>query len=311
MLTKLIEGLDRYLPSIAVLLPAALIVSGCARPTAPALSGNRDVALAIRSILDAKPAESTDSSLATQAEPTGWATLAGQFRLEGAAPARVALNIDKDTEVCAAGGKQIFSESLVVGGNGGIKGVLVYATTKIPAGDPKWEHESYAATRDAELEFDQKDCVFLSHVFAVRTSQKVKVLNSDPIGHNTNIQPRRGANAFNQTIPASGYASYEPGGESPDPFPVSCSIHPWMSAYMITRDNPFFAVTDDEGKFQIANVPAGVEIEFRVWQEKASYLQNVTVNGQATTWSKGRLAVTLNPDERRELDVIVQPAAFQ
>jgi len=297
--------------SIVGLLLLGVVTTGCARPTAPALSGNAEVAMAMRAILDAKPSEASGDTSTVQAEPTGWATLAGQFRLEGSAPSPLALNVDKDTEVCAAAGKQIFSESLVVGSTGGIRGVLIYATTKFPEGNPKWEHESYAATRNAEIEFDQKNCVFLTHVFAVRTTQNVKVLNSDPIGHNTNIQPRRGANAFNQTIPANGYAAYQPGGESPDPFPVSCSIHPWMSAYMITRENPLFAVTDAEGKFQITNVPAGVELEFRVWQEKASYLQNVTVNGQATTWSKGRVAVTLNPDERRELDVVVQPAAFQ
>ena len=96
------------------------------------------------------------------------------------------------------------------------------------------------------------------------------MLNSDPVGHNTNIAGGGTAATINATIPAAkSYAMYEPGGESPEPFAVSCSIHPWMSAQMIVRDSPYFAVTKPDGTFEIANVPAGVPLEFRVWQEKS------------------------------------------
>jgi len=296
----------------AALLAVAIITAlGCARSTAPALPASEDEALAMRQILDAGGGAASDSeTVKVRAEPTGWATLAGRFRLQGTPPPRIPLNVNKDTEVCAPGGRQVLSEELVVGLSGGIRDVLVFATTELPENDPKWEHPSYAAARDAEVEFDQKDCVFLSHVFPVRTTQSVKVMNSDPIGHNTNIQPTRGANQFNQTIPAGGFTFYSPGGESRDPFPVSCSIHPWMSAFMISRENPLFAVTDAEGNFEIPNVPAGVEIEFRVWQAKANYLEDVTVNGQPANWSRGYMKITLDPDERRELDVVIDASKF-
>ena len=47
------------------------------------------------------------------------------------------------------------------------------------------------------LVFDQKNCEFLSPVFAARVGQPIDVKNSDPIGHNTNIA----GTSFNQLIP--------------------------------------------------------------------------------------------------------------
>ncbi len=80
---------------------------------------------------------------------------------------------------------------------------------------------------------------------------------------------------------------------------------------MITRDSPYFAVTDDDGGFEIANVPAGVELEFRVWQQKPGFLQKVSVNGAATQWRQGRFSIMLTPDERREMSVTVDASVFQ
>src|SRR5262249_1418610 len=151
--------------------------------------------------------------------------------------------------------------------------------------DAKWEHEMYAKDREATLEYDQKNCLFLTHMFAMRSKQKLKILNSDPVGHNTNVQGGGKTASINSTIPANAYAMYVPGGESAEPFGVSCAIHPWMSARMIVRDSPYFAVTKADGSFEIKNVPAGVPLEFRIWQEKGKFLQNVSVNGKAETWS--------------------------
>src|SRR5262249_44580052 len=106
------------------------------------------------------------------------------------------------------------------------------------------------------------------------------------------------------------YSMYLPGGESPEPFGVACSIHPWMSARMIVRDSPYFAVTKSDGSFEIKNVPAGVPLEFRVWQGKGGYLQDVTVNGKAEKWAKGRLKLTFQPEESKALDVTVEAGAF-
>ena len=79
---------------------------------------------------------------------------------------------------------------------------------------------------------------------------------------------------------------------------------------MIVRASPYFAVTKPDGSFEIANVPAGVPLEFRVWQQRSKFLESVTVNGKAEKWPKGRIKLTLAPDEPKTMDVVVDVAAF-
>jgi len=298
--------------SLTLVLLAACAV-GCARSQQPAARVQTSNVSALRTAFGGSAVEASPTAGPAAAEPTGWATIKGVFKIDGPPAAPQPLTVDKDQSVCAPGGKQVLSETLVVdSASGGIKDVVVYLATpaKFPVGDSKWEHPDYAAAREATLEFDQKNCVFLTHMFGMRTSQKLKILNSDPVGHNTKTEPTGNTASINATIPANGYAPYEPGRESQEPFPVSCSIHPWMSARMLVRDSPYFAVTKLDGSFEIANVPAGVPLEFRVWQEKSKFLQDVTVNGKPEKWSKGRLKVTLQPDEQKQLDVVVAAAVF-
>ena len=80
---------------------------------------------------------------------------------------------------------------------------------------------------------------------------------------------------------------------------------------MMVCDHPYFAVTAADGSFEIANVPAGVALEFAVWQEKSGPLKEVSVDGESKKWSRGRFKITLNPDERRELNVSVDASVFR
>ena len=298
--------------SAAMFLPVTLLFTGCARETAPLLSYSDTTPVAMRSTLEEGLAAGGGGVAATLGDPTGWATLRGKFTVQGSPPSRSALSITKDPEVCAPGGIQVLDESVMVGPSGGIQNVLVFVSSKLPQDDPRWEHADYADSKYSEVEFDQKACIFLSHVKAFRATQKVRVLNSDPVGHNTNIDSKRGAASANFTVPANSSAIYEPGAASPAPYGVVCSIHPWMSAWMMSCDNPYFAVTDAEGNFEIKNLPAGVELEFRVWQEssKFSFAQQVSVNGQAAKWSKGKFKMALAAEEEHELSVVVDGSAF-
>jgi hypothetical protein len=40
-------------------------------------------------------------------------------------------------------------------------------------------------------------------------------------------------------------------------FPVTCSVHPWMRAWIAVSSNPYFAVTGADGAFALNNVPPG------------------------------------------------------
>ncbi len=294
---------------LAVLAVAA---GGCARHLPPAEYVNTTNVVSLKKAFGSGATETATAGPAVLAEPTGWATIKGSFKLKGNPPAATPLAVTKDQEVCAPGGKQVLSEELVVDSNGGIKDVLVYLTgpAKFPVGDPKWEHPDYAAKMSEQPAFDQKNCVFLTHLFGMRSKQRGKILNSDPVAHNTNVQGMGKAMPVNPLMPPNSSTMYDPGGESPEPFAVACSIHPWMAARMIVRDSPYFAISKADGSFEIANVPAGVPLEFRVWQEKAKFIQEVTLNGTAEKWNKGRVKMTLQPGEQKPMEVVVDVSAF-
>jgi hypothetical protein len=290
----------------------AAFVAGCQRSSGTAVWIDQGEVAQLRKSLGEGAVGKAES--ATAAEPTGFATIRGTFTLVGTPPPRKTLAVNKDQDICMPGGKGAFSEELVVDANGGIKDVVIYCITKMPKDDPKWEHPDYAAAKAQPVVFDQKDCVFLTHLVAARSSQTIMVKNSDPKGHNANIIAKGKALSANILIPAGGSSNYVPGGESPEPFDVSCSIHPWMSAKMLTRDNPCFAVTKADGSFEIKNVPAGVPLEFKVWQESAKFIQTVKVNGTAAKWPKGKLTLkgndVLQPGEQRTLEVTVDASLF-
>jgi hypothetical protein len=247
-------------------------------------------------------ADSGAAATSEELQPTGFATVRGTFRLSGEAPPAAALNVNKDVEVCAPGGKTVYAQDLVVdSATGGIANVVLFADSVPDA----WLHESARAVSEEAVDFDQKECVFLTHVVALQVGQKLRVLNSDPVGHNLMV------GTFNQTIPSGREAIYAPAKEDRMPIEMRCSIHPWMQAWMLTRDNGYFDVTASDGSFEIPNLPAGVPVELRIWQEKIGPVQEVIVDGQPTKWSKGRLELNLEPGTEMVLDVVIDAATFQ
>lgn len=239
---------------------------------------------------------------------TGWATLKGRFVFDGTAPTMAPYNVTKDMATCAPGGKAPLQETLLVdSGTGGIKNVAIYLR------DASRVHESAQPNSNSIL-YDQKVCVFLSHVCAVTVGQTLDIKNSDPVGHNTNIAGKK--NTFNQTIPAGATIPYKVQKEEATPAPVNCSIHPWMIAYLLPRENGYFAVSKEDGSFEIANLPAGEKLDIQVWHESASgpggALVVTTPDAKAIGWSnKGRITITLQEDETKEVEIKVPASAFK
>ena len=79
-----------------------------------------------------------------------------------------------------------------------------------------------------------------------------------------------------------------------------------MSGRILVRPDPYFAITDDSGKFEIRNLPAG-ELEFQAWHESVGGLG---LNQPDLKWDfKGRFTITLKNGEEKDLKDISVPAA--
>lgn len=282
-------------------------LSGCSKPLAASPRPQASAAAEIRKALESEAtAEGGDAAAASTG--TGWATLKGRFTYAGDPPAPGKLNVTKDPEVCGMGAG-ITDNSLLVGPDKGIANVVVYARADRV-------HESAAALEEkndaAPLLFDQKQCMFLTHVLGCQVNQKVEVKNSDPVGHNTKIDPQKGV-PFNQTLANNQILPYTPTSEEAFPATVSCSIHPWMRGYLLPRKDKYFAVTTSDGSFEIPNLPAGEEVELQVWHERGTGPGGALVLPRKDLgWTKkGRFKVKLEADKPLELSLEVPPEALK
>jgi hypothetical protein len=211
------------------------------------------------------------------------ATIKGKFVFDGQPPKRVELTcgpagqINKDVATCC----QIkhYDDSLVVSKDGNIANIVVWVRTR----NVKVPSEIAAAHKDPVL-LDNKGCKFEPHVVGLVKGQKLVVGNSDNVGHNTNIA----ALQFNPIVAAGQKVEAEPKSTPPLPSQVSCNIHPWMTAWVLVRPDPFFAVSAEDGTFEISGLPVGQELEFQVRQEKSGFVTDVKLGSKATTWQRGR-----------------------
>ena len=200
----------------------------------------------------------------------------------------------------------LFDEGLVVDSTGGVANVVVMLKTKNPAVNP--EYESSAKN---EVVLDNKNCRFEPHVEVLRTTQSLLLKNSDPIGHNSNVSPLTNA-GINPVLAAGGDpVKHTFAQEEGVPVKVGCNIHPWMGAWLVVRKDPYAAVSGPDGKFTIKDLPAGKELEFALWQERAGYLKNAAYKGGKAD-GKGRFKVKLKPGETLDLgDIKVSPSVFK
>lgn len=237
----------------------------------------------------------------------GWGNLKGQFVYDGSPPTPAPLSITKDQEFC--GKHNLVDESIVVNNeNGGLANVVVYLYAR-RAQDAPEPHESYAETADARVVLDNNQCRFEPHVCLLRTSQTLVIKNSDTVGHNTNIATQSNA-SFNQTIPIGSELEHQLSAAERRPAKVGCNIHPWMTGWVLPQETPYFAVSGKDGAFEINNLPSG-KWTFQVWHEKAS-VDEVTIDGAAKKWSKGRVEITINGDATTDLgEIKLAEALFQ
>lgn len=105
---------------------------------------------------------------------------------------------------------------------------------------------------------DQKGCEYVPQILAVQTGQKILVKNSDPVLHNVHDVPTAPGNKEENMAQMPGSPELTLSFAKPEMFlKFKCDVHPWMFAWVSVFDHPYFAVSDKEGTFKIANVPPG------------------------------------------------------
>ena len=205
----------------------------------------------------AAPASSQAAAPAGGADAgKGSASVSGKVSFAGAAPAAEKIKVSADP-YCQKEHKDGLERKTVDVKDGGVKDVFVYVKSGITG--------TYPPPTDS-VELDQQGCMYKPHLVALQVGQSLKIKNNDETLHN--IHPRPTVNAeFNIGQPRKGMESTKSFDKKEVMIPVGCDVHPWMRAYISVVDHPFFAVTDEDGKFEIKGLPAG-EYEIEAVHEK-------------------------------------------
>jgi len=216
-------------------------------------------------------------------------TIEGTVRLAGAAPAVAAKPILKDANVC---GREAAAESVVAGKAGALANVVVSVTDARLAG---------ALPPTAGASVDQRGCRYLPHVQAVTVGTQLAVMNNDAILHNVhgNDVKTNGPTmtVFNVAMPVKGQ-KLPVSLTKPGLIRLQCDAgHSWMNAWIHVFDHPYYAVTDADGKFVIANVSAGEHV-VELWHEPVDGQgpgTRTTAKVKVVDGKRVRLDLTLHP----------------
>ncbi len=122
---------------------------------------------------------------------------------------------------------------------------------------------AFEANDQRRARMDQRDERFVPHVLAIVRGTWVDFPNDDKTYHNVFSLSK--TQEFNLGRYAAGH-SKAIRFETPGIVRVFCDIHSHMSAFILVFAHRFFAVTDDDGRYHIDNVPPGTYTVV-VWNE--------------------------------------------
>jgi plastocyanin len=196
------------------------------------------------------------------------ASISGTIKFNGEAPKFKEIKMDADPVCVTHHTDPVYPQTLVLGDGNTMSNVFVRVKSGLKPGN-------YPAPAE-EIVIDQKGCQYHPHVVGLMAGQSVKVLNPDGTLHNVHILSK--VNPEENVAMPKFRKDITIKFEKPEPaFAIKCDVHPWMGAWVTVQSNPFFSVTTTDGKFTIANLPAGT-YEIEAWHEKlGTQIASVTV----------------------------------
>src|SRR3954467_2320352 len=189
-----------------------------------------------------------------------FADITGRVKLDGKAPEPRQIDMSGVKECADQHPDPVNEETIVADDKGNLANVVV----SIKADDPS--ALGGEVPKEAAV-LDQKTCMYTPHVLPVMVGQTMKIKNDDPFLHNVHSLAQTNP-AFNFGQPNKDDGKPVDPPKAPEIIKVKCDVHPWMSAWIIVVDNPFFAASKEDGTYTIkGNLPDG-EYTLHAWHEK-------------------------------------------
>jgi plastocyanin len=233
-----------FRPAVALALTVVLAAgAACSRKDQPEQPG----ATAPAATPSAAPARTVSSE--------GAGIIHGKVTFAGTPPAGDPVNMKADP-YCAKQPGAKTNEQVVVGAGGGLMNVVVRVAEGLSG--------KYSPLAE-EAVMDQQGCMYRPRVLVAQAGQTVVIKNSDQTLHN--IHTYKGTVTLFNQAQVFGMPPIKkrfPGAG--DVVKFKCDVHPWMTGYLLVTDNPFHAVSSDDGTFTMRDVPAG-SYTIEAWHE--------------------------------------------
>jgi plastocyanin len=201
----------------------------------------------------------------------GESTVAGRVTLSGTAPTARVIKVSQSDPLCMVEGGAIRSEIYVVGPDNALQNVFLHV--KEGLGD-----RTFPAPKTPVV-LDQVGCRYTPHVFGVQVGQPVEIINSDATIHNVHARPKTNVE-FNFSQAVKGRRDTRTFDKPEVMVPFRCDVHGWMNSYAGVVPHPFFAVSGEDGRFEIKGLPSGT-FTIEAWHEQLGLqTQTVTVDGK-------------------------------
>ena len=117
------------------------------------------------------------------------------------------------------------------------------------------------------VEMDQRKFQFIPRVLPVVLGTTVRFLNSDPTHHNVFSPSNEKYNLGTWPQGQTKDFMFSKCAKPPCVYTQLCLVHPEMEGFVVVLQNPFFAVTNKDGHYEIGNVPPG-SYALGVWHAK-------------------------------------------
>ena len=197
-------------------------------------------------------------------------SITGRVTFKGTPPSDEKLVVSTENEVC---GTEKPSRALLIGADGGIRNAVA-RVRRIERGK---------AWHPVEHTLGQTDCRFEPHVLLMNPGADLHILNTDRIAHNVRSYGR--GPVFNighpRLVEKLIVENLAEQVSDPDVIRIGCDLHPWMNAYIVIKEHPYYSVTDENGSFRLTDVPPG-KYDLEIWHE---------------TLGEKKRAVTVKPKE--------------
>jgi hypothetical protein len=202
----------------------------------------------------------------------GGGDLKGTVRFEGALPKPKLISMSADPSCAKQHSSPVFAQEVMTDAKGDLQNVIVFVSEGL--GDRTFDPPTQPVV------VEQKGCMYMPHVLAVRANQPLHVVNDDPTSHNIHPTPANNRE-WNKAEPP-GSSVDESFAREEIAIPVKCNLHPWMHGYIAVFKHPYFAVTGKDGSFDLSSLPPGT-YTIKAWHEKlGTSTQTITIGANQT-----------------------------